>query len=90
MPLPINLPVGVVVVYGMGTTVSASGVSNISETDPTRYGYIYQTYSGGSVFVYDGDSVMFNNDNVLGRVIYNEYPYTMIPARLVTKENPPL
>jgi len=86
--LPINLPNGVVAVYGMGTKESPSGITLVSESSEIRFGYIDQIYSGCAVFVYGGDAVMFKENDVIERIMYNNYPYTLVPMRLVTKENP--
>lgn len=88
MPLPIDLPAGIVAIYGMGTKESPSGLTLLNEQSDVRFGYVSQVYSGGAVFVYDGDSVMFNNNDVSSRVRYLDYPYTLVPVRLVTKEQP--
>lgn len=85
--LPISLPNGVVSIYGMGTGVSTTGIELASQDSSVRFGSIYQIYDGGAVFVYGGDNVMFLEKDVLGRVTYGGIPYTLIPARLVTKEN---
>ncbi len=86
--LPINLPNGVVAIYGMGTKESPSGITLISEDSEIRFGYIDQIYSGAAVFVYGGDAVMFKENEVIERILYNNYPYTLVPLRLVTKEAP--
>ena len=83
--LPIYLPNGIVAVYGLGGY--NGNVIPYEDTD-VRFGTIYQVYDGGAVFVYNNDSVMFKESQIVGRVIYNDYPYTLIPARLVTKQNP--
>lgn len=87
MSVPINLPIGYVLVYGMGTGVSSSGIQLPTEQSPLRFGTIYQIWDGGAPFIYGNDNVMFdNNDGV--RLVFSNIPYTMIPARLVTKEEP--
>lgn len=86
--LPTILANGVVAIYGVGGYISASGVIPNGETD-FRFGLINKVYAGGSVFVYDNDEVMFRDADVITRVLYNDYPYTLIPARLVTKQEPP-
>ena len=82
------MPNGIVAIYGMGTTVSTAGIELLDQQSRVRFGSIYQIYSGGAVFVYGGDNVMFSNDDVYCRVSYDGIPYTLIPARLVTKQAP--
>lgn len=84
--LPISLPNGVIAIYGIGTTVSTTGIGLTGQNNPIRFGSVYQIYDGGAVFIYGGDSVMFSETDVMNRVIYGGIPYTLIPARLVTKE----
>jgi hypothetical protein len=86
--LPIDLPSGHVLIYGMGTTVSPSGISNIDPTGSLRWGSVYQIWNGGATYIYGGDNVMFNEDDVVCRLAYNNIPYTQVPAKLVTKQQP--
>jgi hypothetical protein len=86
--LPVTLPNGVLAIYGMGTKVSSTGIVNIDEQSPMRYGTVYQIYDGGEVFIYGGSNVMFNNNEIVCRVVSENIPYTLVPARLVTKESP--
>lgn len=88
MPLPTILPSGIVAIYGTGTATSPSGLTNLEPSGDMRWGYIYQVYDGGAVYVYDGDSVMFKERDVYNRIRYNDYPYTLVPLNLVTKEPP--
>lgn len=88
--LPINLPSGYVAIYGMGTDVSQIGIGLTSEQNKIRFGNVYQIWDGGAAFIYGGDSVMFKDNDVYDRIVYLGIPYTIIPARLVTKEEPPL
>lgn len=85
--LPISLPNGIIAIYGMGTAVSTTGIELTGQNNPLRFGSVYQIYDGGAVFIYGGDNVMFSETDVMGRVVYSGIPYTLIPARLVTKEN---
>lgn len=88
--LPINLSSGHIAIYGMGTDVSSTGVSLTSEQNKLRFGSVYQIWDGGAAFVYGGDNVVFSDKDVYDRVVYLGIPYTIVPARLVTKEQPPL
>jgi len=88
LSLPISLPNGVVAIYGTGKKVSPSGITLMSESSEIRFGYIDSIYSGAAVFVYGGDAVMFKDSDVIERIRYNNYPYTLVPLRLVTKEAP--
>ena len=85
--LPMFLPVGVIAVYGTGTTQSPSGIQNTSENGKMRWGNVYQIWNGGEVFVYGGDNVMFNTDDIICRLAYGNIPYTIVPARLVTVQD---
>lgn len=87
--LPLYLPVGFIMVYGMGTTTSVNGVQVPNPQSPLRFGTVYQVWEGGRVFVYEGDSVMFKNDDGV-RLVFDNIPYTIIPARFITKESPPV
>lgn len=82
--LPINLPSGVIAVYGAGSITSQSGI--ISETEQWKYASVYQIWDGGQAFVYGGDMIMFKENMVLDRLVYEDSTYTLLPARLVTKE----
>jgi len=86
--LPINLPNGIVAVYGMGTSVSTTGIGNIDPSGDLRFGQVYQVYEGGAVFVYNFDNIMFREGDVTQRIMFDNIPYTLVPARLVTKESP--
>lgn len=88
MALPITLASGYVAIYGTGTTQSPSGIANTSADGNIRWGEVYQVWSGGDAYVYGGDIVQFDNRQVTSRLLYNDYTYTVVPARLVTKNNP--
>lgn len=81
--LPLILPEGVIAVYGRGTTSSSSGVI---ATEGVLFGTVDKVWDGGEIFVYAGDSVMFNEKSIIGRVNYTSGTYTLVPARLATKE----
>lgn len=88
MPLPFPLPFGIVSVYGLGSTTSSSGI--VPANNRFLFGTIDQVYDGGSVFVYGGDAVMFDKNDITEVVYYNNFPYTLIQARLVTVETVPV
>lgn len=86
--LPVTLPAGYIIVYGDNIT-SSSGITpdNIN----FRFGSIYQIWDGGAPFVYGGDLIMYNVNDVTVRLTYGSAAqYNMMPARLVTKEVIPL
>jgi len=86
--LPFILPNGYVLVYGIGTIASTTGI--VPNNDIFRFGAVSQVWAGGEVFVYAGTSVMFNENDVFCRLAYNNWPYTMIEAaRLAGSEEPP-
>jgi hypothetical protein len=86
--LPIFLPNGTIAVYGTGSTTSPSGISNTTADGEMRWGSVYQIWNGGATYVYGGDNVMFKETDVVCRLAYNNIPYTIVPARLVTKQEP--
>ena len=86
MSIPIALPNGYILVYG-ASTQSPSGL--VMDNSDFRFGSVYQIWSGGETYVYGGDNVMFNTNQVEARLAYpqGEYlNYHMIPATLVTKQ----
>ena len=86
MALPLILPMGFIAVYGTGTTISASGVSNTTPDGILRWGNIYNVWAGGETYIYGGDNVMFKETDVTVRLASGSAVYTILPARLVTKE----
>lgn len=86
--LPTILPNGVIAVYGMGGYTSDMGLTVRADSD-FRFGHVDKVYDGGAVFVYGGDEVLFREADVTYRLIFNDYPYTIIPARLVANQGPP-
>jgi len=88
--LPIVLPIGHIAIYGTGTMVSSSGVANTAPNGILRWGSIYQVWDGGATYIYGGDTVMFKESDVVCRIASQNIPYTIVPARLATKDNPPL
>ena len=88
MSVPITLPNGYALIYGQ-LTESPSGL--VVDNTNFRFGSIYQIYDGGAVFVYGGDQVMYNINDVEARMAYppTEFlNYSLIQVRLVTKQSP--
>jgi hypothetical protein len=85
MSIPIILPTGMVAVYGNGNQgITETGVI-IEGTQ--RYGTIYNIWSGGAPYIYGGDKIIFNESDVNCRIATsNGLTYTILPARLVTKQ----
>lgn len=86
--VPFPLAAGYVLIYGTGINESLSGI--IPTDDNFKFGTIYQIWDGGSTYVQQGENVMFNVRLVTETFYFNGAPYTMIPARLVTKDIPSL
>ncbi len=86
MDLPIYLQPGEVLIYGAGlATASIQGIR--ADNDKFLWGTIQQVWNYGNINAMIGDSVMFNNDDVMCRLIYNNYPYTLIQqAKLACTE----
>lgn len=84
--LPVILPVGVVAVYGNGFDTPTP--QNIINPPGTLWGSIYDLWDGGRTYMYIGDTVTFKESNIIARLAIGSGHYTIVPARLVTKENP--
>lgn len=85
MSVPITLQEGQVLIYGRGTLEGFSGLQ--AENQIVKFGTIYQIWDGGEVFIYGGQSVFFNEKDVICRLAYNNYPYTLIEvAKLAGSE----
>ena len=83
--LPIILPSGYVAVYGIGGSgAMPSGAIVQSEF---RFGTIYNIWDGGATYIYGGDVVMWKDGSELTRIATTTAVYTVLPARLVTKDN---
>lgn len=83
--LPIILPSGVIAVYGDGVPQSGTG---IIATEQFLFGVVDKVWDGGEVYVYGGDTIMFNQKDIIDRLVYGNAHYTLLPARLVTIEEP--
>lgn len=90
MSFPIVLPSGYIAVYGTGSTSNPSGITQPEPNSDLRFGSVYHIWDGGAAYIYGGDQIMFKESDVFTRIISEEIPYTIIPARLVTKQDIPL
>lgn len=89
MALPIALQVGMVACYG-NCQSNQSSVGLIMPPS-VRFGTIYHIWEGGTPTVQVGDNVMFNESDVQSRIVTEEnLTFTIVPARLATKEPIPL
>ena len=75
-------------IYGDGMIQSLTGV----QPDITSFvfGSVYQVWNGtaGNINAVPGQSVMFNQDDKICRLIFENFPYTLIDeAKLVLTEN---
>lgn len=85
MNLPMYLQPGRVAIYGAGT---ASGITSLQPDNAKfLFGRIQQVWNYGNINASIGDWVMFNNDDVICRLILEQWPYTIIEqAKLVITE----
>ena len=84
--VPVNLGYGQVLIYGSGLATGVMGFS--FEESRYRFGNIYQIYDGGESYFNVGDSVVFDVNQIEGRINYLNYYYTLIDqSRLAISEN---
>jgi len=92
MSLDIILPAGIVAVYGSGqqaSTPQTSLPSGIVIEPNYLVGTVYNIWDGGATYVYGGDVVYWKEGSEQARVVTAEnLTYTLLPARLVTIDNP--
>lgn len=80
--LPIILPSGQVLVYGLGFNTAEGFTTNLPNL---VFGIVQQVYDGGQTYVYSNDLVMFDKNQITGVLYYAGQPYTQLPLTLVTK-----
>ena len=83
--LPISLPAGIVAIYGIGVTGRTPSGMLIEEN--FRYGTVYNFWDGGASYVYGNDVVVWEDSNSTVRLATAGGTYTIVPARLVTKDS---
>lgn len=80
------LPAGWASLYGIGSEVGFSGL--VPDNTKFKFASIYSLGDGDGL-AQVGDSVMFNEEDVICRLAWNNYPYTMIQqAKLAGTEAP--
>lgn len=82
--LPIILPSGVVAIYGYGYTNSYNGIA--PDNIIFKFGTVYDIWAGGAAYIYGGDQVMWKEGDEQCKLAYSGNPYTLIEAKLVTKQ----
>lgn len=82
--LPIILRAGMIAVYGIGD--SGAMPSGAIVQSNFRFGTIYNIWDGGATYIYGGDVVMWKDGNEYTRLATTEGTYTILPARLATKD----
>ena len=78
-------------VYGNGSDFTTDPPNPFGVVMPAgyKYGKVYNIWEGGSAFVSVNDIIMFREQDVEGRVTIatNNHSYTLVPARLATKQS---
>lgn len=89
MSFPFVLPPGMVAVYGPGVWMPTP--SGLTLPQDYRVGTVYNIWDGGATYVYGGDTVFWKEGSTEVRVAsFGGTTYTIVPARLVTKDIPAL
>ena len=86
--LPIYLPYNIVSIYGIGTNI---GVSGITQPQGYLWGNVETVSQYGIVWAAPGDSVLFKDSDVECRLAYptDNTSYTLIAeVKLVCREYP--
>ena len=89
MGFPMYIPVGWASLYGMGSEIGVSGL--VPDNTKFKFAVIYGLGNGDGPDAAVGDSVMFKEDDVICRLAWDNWPYTMIErAKLAGTEIPPV
>lgn len=75
MALPITLPNGVVAIYGSGSFTGSNGI-----TPPFGYywGTVNSVFAGGETYIYNGDSILYKDEDVVVKLAYDNATYTLV------------
>lgn len=74
--LPVILPFGIVSIYGVGTSTGSGW--NIVAPQGYLWGTVDDVYDGGAIFVYNGDNLLFREDEVVCRLAWDNATYTLL------------
>lgn len=89
--LPTALSFGQIAVYGtgvQGATPQTATPNGIVLEPNYRYGTVYHVWAGGEPYVYGGDVVYWKDGDQIGRLVTQQnITFTILPARLVTRDN---
>lgn len=86
MSFPIKLQAGLVAVYGLG--YNDTSPFGVIMPNNYKYGTIYNIWDGGTTFMAVYDIIMFREQDVDTRIVVSPFNhnYTIVPARLATKQ----
>jgi len=88
MSLPVNLKVGMISIYGQGST---QALFDVERNSSIVFGTVNSMNSQyGSVSV--GQSVMYSKDDVMAAIFYSDYTYYILPESkviFIENESPP-
>lgn len=88
MGIPIRLSPGQLSIYGAGSSVSQN---NIIAPTGFSFGVIDKIWDNGINGNQVGDSIMFQEQDVLTRLVYSNWIYTIIPQNKIgLTEEPPV
>jgi len=86
--IPAVLAYGLVSIYGIGSQLGP--FQGINAGAGSLFGIIDQFAPYGHIKYSIGDSVMFNEKDIVCRLAYTNIAYTIVPeVKLIMNENPP-
>lgn len=74
MSLPATLSQGILSIYGGGSDVGVSGISVLNNY--FYFGIVNQVSIYSSFSIYD--NILFSEDAIKARLLFSDYPYTLI------------
>lgn len=74
MSLPATLSQGIVSIYGGGSDVGVSGISVLNSA--FYFGVVDQVSIYSSFSIYD--NILFPEDAIKARLLFSDYPYTLL------------
>lgn len=86
MAIPATLKPGIVSIYGAGSP-SVNGF--VPPDSNFLFGVIDQSWAASPLFFIVGKSVMFKEGDVITRIVYSNWPYTLVPEdKIILREEP--